>query len=188
MSKKTYAAKIDLPGGCHKGRTITGEKVAGKTTYLYSNGEVCLYDCAKEKLFFEEIKPLKYKPGTRLVMATQQTVEICSPNGDRHHKTFKLPAWTAFAVSGERIDRTKLHVIVTVNGRYYLIPETLLFVPEYYWYINSAGQIHQTISGRDPEADKFRKSINNHQPDHKSAYVYLSELVDKMTVPKFQVN
>lgn len=178
VTKKEFVLKMDLPGGLTKGTVINADKDGRKWVYTY-NGKPFPYDCAKEPRFFEERPLSKYTKGTRVITDMQINAELCHQNGDKTRQHFKLPAYTEFPIVGERMYHSNLFVIVQWNGRWYLLPEKSIRVPEYYLYVNSSGKVFKACVGRDKVADKFRKETGNWHKDAQSAETYKNSLYKK---------
>jgi len=177
--KKTYKAKQDLPG-CQKGRTIV--KDGDKYTYTDDNS-ICVYKCADEPKFFVEVKPPKHVVGTVIILKEPATVACCNVEGEKTRQQFTLPAYTEFKITGEKMpnsDKRNIHVIVEFNKRHYLVSETLIKKPDFYFYLSSKGSIHRAWTGKDEKADRFRKSIGNCHVNQTDARTYVSVLKEKL--------
>lgn len=187
-NNKTYTAKVNMPGckagtivnykkyvetgpGKHRHRNIIIEE--NKQPYKYEDGTVCTYDCANEPDFFEVVLPAKFKPGKNVILHTSLKARLCDDKGVLYTNTFTLPAYTEFNVIREKRDgRNRLFVVVCFSGKYYLLPENVVNIPNYYWYVSSKGEVHRGYVGRDPKADKFRIDIGNFSEDATKAHEY----------------
>jgi hypothetical protein len=174
-NNKTYRAKQDLPG-CKKGRIITSDGV----NYFYDDDKSkCMYDCAGESRFFEEVRPPKYPKGTEVILKQVGSYPTCTPTGEKLRRQFELPAFTIFTIEGERNINSKDRLILKFNENYYLVSESVVSKPEMYFYVSSSGIVHKCHAGRDEKADKFRKSVGNYHTSKHDANTYMTVLKER---------
>lgn len=169
-----FKAKVDLPGCTHG-------QIVKKTSdgYFYAeSGKPCMYDCENEPKFFMEIQEPKFKVGINVILKKEHTAAICDSNGRKLHRQFTLPAFTEMRIEGELPTKigNRVNVILSHNNNHYIVPESMVFVPEKYYFVSSEGIVHPAWTGRNIKADTFRKSVGNMHASKEGARVYVVEL------------
>lgn len=186
---KLYRAKVALPGGCVKGTLVQDGK------YL-ETGKPCPYNCAKEPKFFSEVIPPLYPPGTKLILTRPSMFgyNLFDHNKDdsslsrKSPKIFKLPGYTTLISVGDYIEGKIRYIIVKMSekpkAQHYVVPEKELMEGKQYYYVSSKGDIHSEWIGREPDVEKYRKSVGNYHATKENGMVY-KQVLKEYGQPRF---
>ena len=178
-----FKAKVDLPG-CVRGQMV---KKTSDSYFYTESGKPCMYDCENEPKFFMKIQEPKFKVGSNVILKKEHTAAICDSNGRKLHRQFTLPAFTEMRIEGElptKIDN-RVNVILCYNNNHYIVPESMVFVPEKYYFVSSEGIVHSAWTGRNIKADAFRMSVGNVHKSKEDAQKYvrlLKEVSDGLSL------
>jgi hypothetical protein len=158
---KTYTAKTNLPFGIKKGDIFT-EYDNG--VLKSANGIVVPFNASVETSFFEAcvIISNKFKIGDVVILPI---VKKCNVYLESYtiSKTFDIPAYTSFVILDFYIKprSSKIYVVIKFNDVKYIVSEDDVNIFKAYYFINSSGEVHNAILGRDRKSDNFRMKSNN---------------------------
>lgn len=157
---KTYTAKTNLPFGIKKGDIFT-EYDNG--VLKSANGIVVPFNASVETSFFEAcvIISNKFKIGDVVILPI---VKKCNVYLESYiSKTFDIPAYTSFVILDFYIKprSSKIYVVIKLNDVKYIVSEDDVNIFKAYYFINSSGEVHNAILGRDRKSDNFRMKSNN---------------------------
>lgn len=163
----TYIAKQDLPGGIIKGDRITN--FINHRTHIQIQ-----YDPSKEPKFFNIELPMTYKKGESIVIKKHNTYTTCDHLGNRIYRSKTLfQNNRPYIVHGYK---EGMYIIKNDSDKFALFKENYISKYETYYFVNSKGQICNTIVGRDPAADTFRLSIKNYHTSAEDCKVYIKTI------------
>lgn len=159
---KTYIANTNLPFGIKKGDILTDVNGILKN----SKGVVVPFNASVEKSFFKpcdiEINSDKFKIGDVVYLPIVKKCNVyLKPSYSS--KTFDIPAYTSFVILDFYIKprSNKIYVVINFNDIKYIVSEDDVNIFKAYYFINSSGEIHNAILGRDRKSDNFRMKSNN---------------------------
>lgn len=158
---KTYTAKTNLPFGIKKGDIFT-EYDNG--VLKSANGIVVPFNASVETSFFEACVIIsdKFKIGEVIYLPIVKKCNVyLKPSYSS--KTFDIPAYTSFIILDFYIKprSNKIYVVINFNDIKYIVSEDDVNIFKAYYFINSSGEIHNAILGRDRKSDNFRMKSNN---------------------------
>ena len=164
IKPKMFVAKSNMPG-CKKGTIITDGK--------YPDGTFCIYDCAKEKDFFNVyVPPIPPKFAKDMLVTVKTTGKYPVYNQFNTHKLIKK-------FNELKVDLTQckqVHITQVSSGIKYTITEEHLVEITKYIFVDSSGKIQQAIIGQDKAKDEYRVSVKNAHDTKDKAFAYIEKL------------
>jgi hypothetical protein len=171
---KKFEALSNLPFGIKKGDII----FENGSVITNEKGYVVPIIPSKEKDFFKEVIELKGKFEKETVVflktVTDRKEYVKSGLGRNY---FKVPAWTALILVDHFEKSKKLYAIINFNGRNYEVLESEISEYKEYHFINSKGEIHKALIGREAGADLFRLKSKNYFASKEDARKELDKIM-----------
>jgi hypothetical protein len=139
-----YIAKIDLPFDISKG-TVFYSLNKKDFFYLKSIEKKCPFNCEVETKFFEKTTPKLYDENSN------DNFKLNGSKSIYHNIKYIEYEYNKWLVE-----------IIDADDKILKVYENELIPVDYYYFINSEGDVHQIIVGENLKRDKWCKLTNNY--------------------------
>ncbi len=112
----------------------------------------------------------EYITKTDLPGCPKDTIIVVEIKGTKKSKYYKAVSKSLLA---------KSVIVRQGNGPFLAMNEKILNLYIKYYFVNSKGEIHEALVGKDKRADTFRKSIGNYHENKDKANTYIKKFTSE---------